>query len=565
MNVKFTYLITVILFTTFVAKSQTTFRSALVKESRFQLNLEFEQGTFELDQKYKTKLSIFNSKTQKLIWSYKYDEKLITKGNNVKSLFITDTLNTKIEAYADVTVLGVFKVNHFKHYMASTLFPGATINQLDGKNHLLNGVIGYLLIGGAVATNYLTNDTYSKYLSSKDIDNRNDFYKKAQLYRFLTLGISGTASLVWIKNYIGIARKSRRLNDDNVEELSPHYYKKLIAGSKTYQTPVFNFDLRDDETILYELASSQMMSGKLDEAFSTTAALLKVNPSNSKSVTLKKEIESRILKNKNDKIAYKKHISQSEIAIKEKNWDEAKRILKLADNIYPGNLDLTKRLNNVFHLEKQEQLDIECQRLIKQGDNLIAQNNYDEALNRYDKALNLNHCNRLAQNRIDDTKNDKIKELSSLADQLFNEEKFDQAKQKYQVILTIDPRNIHAFNKISEIERLTIYNTNEWSIEEELYRDGRFKVDIRFYVVSNACSSYESTFQYRLFNIRNKKYGVTKLSFDLDYINCSGRKVTKTYKIDISEDPTGSGGHIDGISKIRTEKITRKPYNVRLN
>lgn len=539
-------------------------RAKIIKSSRFQLNLEFvSPDEFGPETKFITNLDILDSTKTKILWSHAYDQKLTQSGSTSQILFITDTLNTKVFALAKITFVEKLKVNKFKHYAATTLLPGASLKQLDNRNHLLNGVLGYLCVGGAIASNYFTNLNYSDYLAARSIDARNTKFKNTQIFRYVTIGLSGTASLVWLKNYRSTYKKIKRLNEENIKEISPYYYEKNITNSKTYRTYTYDFDLRDDVTILYELASSKMMANELDEALKLSEALSKVSPSSKKAINLNIEIQKRIKIRNRDLIKYKILIETADSLKGLKKWNEARAKLNTADKIYLNDNEPQAKIREINTLEKEEQLDQQCKNLIDQGDVQLSFKNYISAIKFYDDALNLNHCNRLAQNRINTAKGEQTSKLTILADKLFTAEKFEEAKAQYEEILRIDPNDKNASDKLTAIDRLAIYKTDENSIPEILYTNRKFKVDIRFYIVSNACASYFSTFQYRIFNISSRPYGITKISFDLDYVNCYGNKNSKTFVIDISDDPTGSSGYIDGPDKIPTERVTKRPYNIR--
>jgi hypothetical protein len=114
-------------------------------------------------------------------------------------------LNEAVKVVIEVTSLGVPEkfVSRGKAVLLSTFVPGFGITKLNnGGAYWLIAVATYSLGAGSAVFYFLADDTYSKYLASTGIDERNSYYDKAESQNLTSEILMYAAGAVWLGNMI---------------------------------------------------------------------------------------------------------------------------------------------------------------------------------------------------------------------------------------------------------------------------------------------------------------------------------------------------------------------------
>jgi hypothetical protein len=106
------------------------------------------------------------------------------------------TLND--EVFAVVEAKPSLYVPMGKHMIKSALFPGLGEYRLDNKSlHIINGLLGYGAIAGAIVLNQNAYDNYNNYLNSKSPSASDSYFNSAQNQQYLSYTMAGTAVAIW--------------------------------------------------------------------------------------------------------------------------------------------------------------------------------------------------------------------------------------------------------------------------------------------------------------------------------------------------------------------------------
>ncbi|MBU8891472.1 MAG: hypothetical protein KOO66_01745 [Bacteroidales bacterium] len=114
--------------------------------------------------------------------------------------------NFDIEVYAELLNPKIIKsLKKWDPYIYSTLYPGyGTFRMSNKKIHLAKGLVSYGFVGASVFNGLKSRSYYDDYLSSMDINERNEFYKKSDDKRKLANIYAISAATVWLLEYANI-------------------------------------------------------------------------------------------------------------------------------------------------------------------------------------------------------------------------------------------------------------------------------------------------------------------------------------------------------------------------
>jgi len=161
-------------------------------------------------------IDVFNSKNDSLrakTWRGDVNKFMLGGGEKTAvwdifkdGLELTDSVKVKVSAlienrfYADDPLI------------LSTIYPGWGDYKIRPKQpYWIYGAVGYSLIGASIGTYFSAVNNYDKYLASSSVENKNQFYKNANLNKNLTYALIGTAGIIWAMDYIGIVKRKKEI------------------------------------------------------------------------------------------------------------------------------------------------------------------------------------------------------------------------------------------------------------------------------------------------------------------------------------------------------------------
>ncbi len=167
-------------------------------------------------------------------------------------------------------------------------------------------------------------------------------------------------------------------------------------------------------------------------------------------------------KEKQDK--FDKLIEDGDNLLTENNWDEAEKKYNEAKAIFPDKDIVETKLNKLEELRTEYEKEQEFQGLVKEAEQLFAQESWEDAKAKYEEARKIHPDNADVSAKIDEInakladqmaaneKEEKFKKLIEEADGMFDSESYEDAKSKYQEALAIK-EDAHATARLDEIDK----------------------------------------------------------------------------------------------------------------
>lgn len=165
---------------------------------------------------------------------------------------------------------------------------------------------------------------------------------------------------------------------------------------------------------------------------------------------------------------YRNLVSSGDKAYTAKKYDEALTNYKKALAIKPDSKviqeNIAKTEQRIKEVEEQKRKQAEFDKIIKEGDNLFSQDKLDEAEAKYKAAQSILPTNSIPNKKISEI-NKRRAELEAIerkkqfdaivasADKLFQSKQINEAKLKYQEALVLLPSETYPKQQIAEIER----------------------------------------------------------------------------------------------------------------
>jgi tetratricopeptide (TPR) repeat protein len=198
-----------------------------------------------------------------------------------------------------------------------------------------------------------------------------------------------------------------------------------------------------------------------------------------------KEDDEKELANQQKKIdsQYKEYLSKAELSVTVKDYNEAINFLNKASTLKPNETFPPQRIKELQDIlseikltqEKNKQLELQYIELIKNADNLFTSTQYQEAKIKYEEAsilkekeiypiqqikeidkiladLALKEKQKLEQDEASKKRQAQLDEVIKIADNLFAETKYDEAKKKFNEALGIIPFEPYALQRIKDID-----------------------------------------------------------------------------------------------------------------
>jgi tetratricopeptide (TPR) repeat protein len=506
-------------------------------------------------------LELKDSTQSKVVFNNTFYKIELINGINSFPLFIPSEYSGIYYGKVTLSFLEQVKINKAKHYLASTIFPGLTVNQLDNKSHLMNGVAGYLLVGGALFTNYLTNQYYKEYLGAQTVDARNTLFGKTTTFRYLTIGLSVSATIPWIWSYYQINKKSKKINSDNMKEISPYYFEISQTNEFQSSTDFQRLDLRNDVTIALEYGELYFQQKRYYESFLEFEKAYQLRAANP-------DIEKKYLKakalyeeEKEKENKYAKYLVDAKTSIDARNYDSAHYYAGKAQEIYPERTDAIDLQIQIETFQEAQNKSIAFESNLNKGDLYLKKQEFANAIYYYDEALKTEPASEKAKLKrkvcLDNYRLKVIKEAELLLNG--NAQKAIDVLEQF---LKISPMDQEVIALKKKIERSSVYVENTWSIWEELWSNGTYKIEARFYVDGNGCERNSfSKCEIREQNPRYRPYYFTQLDFNLQVLDCKYGNSKRTEYIHLLFKPSQEKELLQSFNIISNSILT-KPENI---
>ena len=200
------------------------------------------------------------------------------------------------------------------------------------------------------------------------------------------------------------------------------------------------------------------------------------------------------------------YINKDFIAARKKYGEASKA---WPENSYPK--DMIQKIDDLL-AEQRKNLDKNYQRYIRSADSLYQIQEYELARGDYNMALNLKPDEKYPKNRLKDIENyyaeqqkkfeADYKNMIAKADKLFNDKKYTEARQQYNMALKINPDDEYPKQKLGEIdkqEKLMAMAAQQDSAynaviaeADKLYTAGHYDLAIKKYTEAQAVKSMDS-------------------------------------------------------------------------
>ncbi|MGN0032847.1 MAG: tetratricopeptide repeat protein [Candidatus Limimorpha sp.] len=220
--------------------------------------------------------------------------------------------------------------------------------------------------------------------------------------------------------------------------------------------------------------------GQLENAIAEYDKALKIFPNDEYALNRKNEIRQTLSDEKDKLNAFNEMVSIGDILMKEERFAEAYLQYQSALQLYPGNTAVKQKYQNAKNSKESfESKSAEFERLKSQGHDFAVRKKYDDAINSYNQALTIfPNDNEITEEilRLQELKNtsDSYNTVITQADELYEEQDYQQAKTKYQEALTVIPNDSYATSMITRID--DIVNSDNY---QKILRD-KAKLDSDF-------------------------------------------------------------------------------------
>ena len=286
--------------------------------------------------------------------------------------------------------------------------------------------------------------------------------------------------------------------------------KQLIPGNQIAYDKIKNIEKLQQEAkdkeiaekfnIKMSAAKSSFDSKDYSKAIELYNEASKIDPSNRNPKERINEINSLLATQKSNEEDYNNLIAKADNQFTSKSYDDAisnyKRALKIKpDEAYPSEQISKVELEKKAEIEKGE-LEKKYNNIVKSADNQLKNLDYELAKKTYQKALEIKQSESYPQEKITYI-DDKLKEILeeknnqdqlfknyqakiSEADKLFDESKFQEAIESYELAKNIKPDENYPDQKINEIKIKLTHIANQVKEKNQKYNDYIKSADAAF-------------------------------------------------------------------------------------
>lgn len=216
---------------------------------------------------------------------------------------------------------------------------------------------------------------------------------------------------------------------------------------------------KEQEEKIEELLSSaneSMSNEEYESALADYEEVLTLDENNTKAIEGKASAEKAIASKKEKeekKESFDEFVNLADEAFANEKWEEAKRNYQAAKDLFEDDEYVNEQLElvaqKITESQEQEQINEQIQTLLDQAANLKTDNEWKLVVDKYDEALALDDSRDDVRELLESAKQsleewnnqqaqqEKFEQLKTEADQLFAQEKWNDAKSKYEEALNI--------------------------------------------------------------------------------------------------------------------------------
>jgi tetratricopeptide (TPR) repeat protein len=184
---------------------------------------------------------------------------------------------------------------------------------------------------------------------------------------------------------------------------------------------------------------------------------------------------------------FQEKMKQAQDQLTAKNYEEALKLFKEAADIKPSEQlpkDKIKEIEDI--LAKQKAQEEEFNKFVADGDKAMGSEDYDNAITNYESALGIKDdagvkakledakkkkADKEAADQAEKEKQAQYDDLIAQADKLFDSEKYEDARSRYQEALDLKPNESHPSARISEIDGILKKMQEEADAAKKLEED----------------------------------------------------------------------------------------------
>ncbi|MCO5259286.1 MAG: hypothetical protein M9916_04000 [Crocinitomicaceae bacterium] len=212
-----------------------------------------------------------------------------------------------------------------------------------------------------------------------------------------------------------------------------------------------------------------------------------------------KEI-NRLVKEKENEAKYKQFIEAADIMVKQKSFRSARDNYNEALKLKPNEAYPKQKIQEIDAFIKAEEATAakkeQYDKLVTEGDQLVKEEKWEEAKGKYDEALKIEAAStyvkgqldivnkKIAEIKAEKEKAEKIAKLLQEGDKAINDKTYDVAISKFKEVLTLDSKNSVAPEKIKAVEEILAQQAKDKALNDQfnaLVKQGDDAVTVKKY------------------------------------------------------------------------------------
>jgi serine protease Do len=267
----------------------------------------------------------------------------------------------------------------------SLVFPGfGDYSVRNGKSYYLYGLLSYGCLAASILYINESNNTYSKYKATQDVNETDDLFDKAVQQRYISYIFMGAAATVCLADITGVLLKIKKIKRNSVSYNGTYYFEK--TNNKYFGKSNFmHIDSRGPFDLAKEKGDSLYDEKKYAQARTYYEKALSLN---SNVPALRKKMNKtdsilnvyRIKDLKNDK-----EVARADSFFNSRDYLNAKVIYQSCLN-YKKSDHVTQKIKDIDSIIYAIEADKKYKRYISKGDSFQKIKEYDSALSYFESA-----------------------------------------------------------------------------------------------------------------------------------------------------------------------------------
>lgn len=255
------------------------------------------------------------------------------------------------------------------------------------------------------------------------------------------------------------------------------------------------FSLIDNADELYE-------KGQLEQALAEYNKALKLFPKDEYALNKINTITQTLIEEKDKLNTFNEMVAVGDNLMKDERYAEAYLQYQSALQLYPNNSAVKQKCQDAKNLKESfDTKSAEFDRLKRQGADLALRKKYSEAIESYQQALSIfPGDNEITEEikRLESLKNtnENYNAVITKADELYEEQDYNEAKAKYLEALTVKPNDSYASSMISRIDDIVNSDDYQKILKDKAKLDTDFANFISKGEESEKTSDYEQALSF---------------------------------------------------------------------